>query len=118
MRATWLCLGVIGAVALAGPGFAADAPPAEKPAPRVGDVLEYTKRFVTIDCKSWEVTALDKDGYTLTQCGDNLAYIDCLEILIPLQLVLEYLLHVRWAWTLLFCQIPFNYLVISCEHCV
>jgi hypothetical protein len=76
MRATRFCLGVIGAIAIALPAFAADAPPAEKPAPKVGDVLEYTKRFVTIDCKRWEVKALDKDGYTVTQCGDNLAYID------------------------------------------
>ena len=63
-------------VAIASPALAADAPPAEKPVPKVGDVLEYTKRFVTIDCKRWEVKALDKEGYTVTQCGDNLAYID------------------------------------------
>jgi hypothetical protein len=42
MRATWF-------LAVAGPAFATDAPPAEKPAPEVGDVIEY------IDCKRWEV---------------------------------------------------------------
>lgn len=76
MLARWFCLGVISAIVLAMPALAADAPPAEKPAPKVGDALEYTRRFVTIECKRWEVMALDKDGYTLTQCGDNLAYID------------------------------------------
>jgi hypothetical protein len=76
MRATWFCLGLIAILALAAPGFAAEAPAAEKPAPKLGDVREYTKRFVTIDCKRWEVKELNKDGYAVTQCGDNLAYID------------------------------------------
>jgi len=76
MRTPWFCLGAFAAVAIAPPGSAADAPPAERPAPKVGDVLEYTKRFVTIDCKRWEVKDVNRDGYTISQCGDNLAYID------------------------------------------
>jgi hypothetical protein len=66
----------LASLAIASPALAADPPPAEKPMPKVGDMLEYTKRFVAIDCKHWEVKEVNKDGYTVTQCGDNLAYID------------------------------------------
>ncbi|MGO8916200.1 MAG: hypothetical protein ACLQJR_09855 [Stellaceae bacterium] len=68
--------GLVAVAAIAVPAFAEDAPPADKPAPTVGDVFEFAKRFVTVDCKRWEVKEVGKDGYNLLQCGDNLAYID------------------------------------------
>jgi hypothetical protein len=66
----------IAAAAAALPAFAANAPTADKPTPKVGDVFEYAKRFVAIDCPRWEVKAVGQDGYDILQCGDNTAYID------------------------------------------
>ena len=69
--------GLIGMTAMiAFPAFAEDAPPADKPAPNVGDVFEYAKNFVTISCARWEVKAVDKDGYNILQCGEDMAYLD------------------------------------------
>jgi len=76
MRWMRYCVIALAGVAIVSPALAADAPSAEKPVPKVGDVLEYTKRFVTIDCKRWEIKELNRDGYNVSQCGDNLAYID------------------------------------------
>ena len=73
MRSIWF---IAVAATIVSPASAADAPPAERPVPKVGDVLEYTKRFVTIDCKRWEVKELNKDGYAVSQCGDTVAYVD------------------------------------------
>ncbi|HXY99061.1 MAG TPA: hypothetical protein VEI03_03610 [Stellaceae bacterium] len=58
------------------PAFAEDPAPADRPVPAVGDIFEYAKSFITVKCARWEVKATGKDGYTLLQCGENLAYID------------------------------------------
>ncbi len=58
------------------PALAEDAAPADRPVPNVGDVFEYAKSFVTVKCAQCEVKAVAKDGYTILQCGENLAYID------------------------------------------
>lgn len=69
--------GLVGvAVIIVVPAFADDAPPANNPSHTVGEIFEYAKLFVTVDCARWEVTAVGKDGYNLLQCGDNLAYVD------------------------------------------
>lgn len=75
MRRSWGFIAFVTA-AVAFPAFAANAPTAEKPTPKVGDVFEYAKRFVSIDCQRWEVKAVGQDGYNILQCGDNLAYIN------------------------------------------
>lgn len=64
----------LAAVALLSPAVALAAAP--QPSPSVGDVLVYKDRFLTVDCQRWEVTALDEDGYRLSQCEDKTAYID------------------------------------------
>jgi hypothetical protein len=64
------------AAAVAFPAFAANAPTAEKPASNVGDVFEYAKRFVSIDCQRWEVTAVNQNGYDILKCGDYQAYVN------------------------------------------
>jgi hypothetical protein len=72
-----MLLGLAGLAAIvAFPALAGEAPPADKPAPAVGEVFEYAKRFVTIDCKRWQVKEVGKDGYNVLQCGDDLAYLD------------------------------------------
>lgn len=69
-------VGLGAAVALCqGSVLAQTAPPAEKPTPKVGDVLEYVKDYVTVGCKRWEVKEVNKDGFNISQCGDNLAYL-------------------------------------------
>jgi hypothetical protein len=40
----------------------------------VGDVIEYDARLATVACKRLEVTATEKDGSTILQCDDNIAY--------------------------------------------
>jgi hypothetical protein len=74
----WTCSLPIAFFALlcALPAYAEDAPPAEKPTPKVAQVFEYAKRYVTVDCKRWEVKDVNKDGYTLIQCGDYIAYVE------------------------------------------
>jgi hypothetical protein len=67
-------LGLLAAI-LSCPAFAETLPPADKPSSKVGDVIEYDARLATVACKRWEVTATNKDGSTVLQCGDNIAYI-------------------------------------------
>lgn len=55
--------------------FADTLPPAAMPSAKVGDVVEYDARLATVPCKRWEVTDTDKDGSTVLQCDDKLAYI-------------------------------------------
>lgn len=57
------------------PALAADLPPAEMPTLKVGDAIEYSPRFVNLDCKRWEVTNLNKDGFLTIQCQDKIAYV-------------------------------------------
>ena len=64
------------AAAAALPAFAANAPTADKPTPKVGDVFEYAKRLFAIDCTRWEVKAVGQDGFNILQRGDNTAYYD------------------------------------------
>ncbi|MET0334573.1 MAG: hypothetical protein ABW190_09910 [Rhizobacter sp.] len=65
------------AVVLANGGAAAQSSaPVPKPSPKVGDVLEFDKLYVTVPCKRWEVKELDKNGLQVSQCGDNLAYFE------------------------------------------
>ena len=64
------------AAAVAFPAFAANAPVAEKPATKVGDVFEYANRFVSIKCQRWEVTAVNQNGYNVLKCGDYETYVD------------------------------------------
>jgi hypothetical protein len=75
MRRSLGLLAMVAAVA-ALPAVAANAPTAEKPVAKVGDVFEYVKRFASIDCQRWEVKAVAKDGYNILQCGDYSAYLD------------------------------------------
>ncbi|HYM03939.1 MAG TPA: hypothetical protein VET85_13390 [Stellaceae bacterium] len=67
-------IGVFAALAFH-PATAADLPPAEMPTLKVGDAIEYSPRFVNLDCKRWEVTNLNKDGYLTIQCQDKIAYV-------------------------------------------
>jgi hypothetical protein len=67
-------LGLLAAI-LSCPAFAETLPPANKPSPKVGRVIEYDAQVATVGCKRWEVTATDKDGSTTSQCGDNISYI-------------------------------------------
>jgi hypothetical protein len=76
MRRSLFAFAAMAAATAAFPAFAADAPAADKPVPNVGDVFEYAKTFVTIDCPRWEVAAVGKDGYNLLQCGEKTAYLD------------------------------------------
>jgi hypothetical protein len=66
-------LGLLAAI-LSYPAFAETLPPADKPSPKAG-VIEYDSQVMTQGCKRWEVTATDKDGSIISQCGDNIAYI-------------------------------------------
>jgi len=74
MQRVWAC--VLGAIV----GLSSSLARAEDPAPatmpqlKVGDYLEVADRFLTISCKRWVVTAIDKDGFNILQCGDKLAY--------------------------------------------
>ena len=54
--------------------FAETLPPANKPTPKVGRVVEYDAQVATVGCKRWEVTDADKDGSIVAQCDDNIAY--------------------------------------------
>jgi hypothetical protein len=40
----------------------------------VGLVIEYDEQVASRGCKRWEVTATDKDGSYISECGDNIAY--------------------------------------------
>jgi hypothetical protein len=55
--------------------LAADAPPADKPTPKVGDVLEYADKYYAVSCKRWVIQDTNKNGNVVSQCGDYTAYI-------------------------------------------
>jgi hypothetical protein len=63
------------ASAAAYPTLADTLPPANKPSPKVGDVVEYDARLATVPCKRWEVKDTNKGGSVLLQCEDKVAYI-------------------------------------------
>jgi hypothetical protein len=67
-------LGLLAAI-LSCPVFAETLSPVNKPSPKVGVVIDYDARLATVACKRWEVTAADKDGSTILECGDNIAYV-------------------------------------------
>ena len=48
--------------------------PAERPAPKVGDVYEYAEKYQTVSCKRWEVKEI-KEGMIVSRCGENTAYV-------------------------------------------
>jgi hypothetical protein len=75
MHRSWGFIAMVTA-AIALPAFAENAPTADKPTPKVGDVFEYVTRFVAIDCQRWEVTAVNQGGYNISKCGDYEAYAD------------------------------------------
>jgi hypothetical protein len=54
--------------------MAEDPPPAAMPMPHVGAALDVVDRFLTLPCKHWVVKEVNKDGYNIFQCGNNLAY--------------------------------------------
>lgn len=58
------------------PALAGDDAGAPRPSFTVGHMVEFTDKFVTVDCQRWEVKELDRDGYRVSQCGENLAYFD------------------------------------------
>jgi hypothetical protein len=68
---------IVGVFALVAPhaSQAQDAPTAGKPVPKAGDVHEYARRFVTVNCPRWEVKQVDEKGFLVAQCKDNLAYL-------------------------------------------
>ena len=66
-------LGLLTAI-LSCPAFAETLPPANKPSPKVGRVIEFDAQVMSSGCKRWEVTATDNDGSYIAQCGDNIAY--------------------------------------------
>jgi hypothetical protein len=76
MKRALLGLAGISCLVLASGALAEDAVPADKPSPKVGDVFEFVDKFVSIACKRWEVKEIDKDGYIISECGNNLAYLD------------------------------------------
>jgi hypothetical protein len=43
--------------------------------PKVGGMVEYDK-FVTVPCKQWTVTEVNKAGMNIMQCGEYKAYSD------------------------------------------
>jgi curved DNA-binding protein CbpA len=57
-----------------GPAFAETLPPANKPAPKVGTVIEYDRQLPTVACQRRKVTATDKNGSIILRCGDKIAY--------------------------------------------
>lgn len=57
-----------------GPAFVETLPPANKPAPKVGTVIEYDRQLPTVACQRWKVTAIGKSGSIILRCGDKIAY--------------------------------------------
>lgn len=70
LRALCASLALFAATAAA-PAFAQAGAP--KPTPKVGDVFEYDKLYITVPCKRWEVKEVDKNGQHLVQCENNIA---------------------------------------------
>lgn len=75
MRRVIFCLPGLLAAAMASSAAADTLPPAQMPKPKVGDYIEYSPRFVNLDCKRWEVTNTNKNGFLTLQCGDKIAFL-------------------------------------------
>jgi hypothetical protein len=67
---------VVGAIAILSSqaALAGDPPPANFRTPKVGEAVEVVDRLLTISCKRWVVKEVNKDGFNILQCGNNLAY--------------------------------------------
>lgn len=65
-----LCGGLWIVAILSGPAFAEVLPPVNKPSPKLGRAIEYDSQVA--GCKRWQVTDADKDGSTISRCGDGM----------------------------------------------
>ena len=54
--------------------WADEAPIAERPTPAVGNQVEFANGALTVPCKKWQITDLNKDGYMIAQCGEYSVY--------------------------------------------
>lgn len=75
MKRSSCCVTGLFAAIVSWPAVGDPLPPANSVAPKVGDVIEYDERFLTVACKRWEVTAVDKDGSSTAECDGNIAYV-------------------------------------------
>jgi len=74
MQRLWAGLAGILVVFVSQAAWAENPPPATMPTPQLGAALDVVDRFLTLPCKHWVVKDVDKDGYNIFQCGNNLAY--------------------------------------------
>lgn len=49
-------------------------PPAVQPQHKVGDSFDVADAFIGVKCQHWVVKDVDRGGYLIFQCQDNLAY--------------------------------------------